>query len=137
MIVTRIVTRERVPSTPGPIDPDLQKVLDRAGHKEPDVVYRCRHCGHEITRRAACIDVAGQHVHVCVNPYGFEFRIGCFASANGVRVTGTAIAEHTWFSGYAWQIAHCAGCHRHCGWFFSGGLPFFGLILAHLTEEKL
>jgi hypothetical protein len=69
----------------------------------------------------------------------------------------------TWFEGYAWQVASCAGCGTHLGWRFvsvcsashallraipgthpSGllrsessppGYDFFGLIVTRLSED--
>ena len=37
---------------------------------------------------------------------------------------------------YRWRLALCAGCHVHLGWHYSGGAPFFGLILDRLVEGE-
>jgi hypothetical protein len=62
------------------------------------------------------------------------FRIGCFQTAGGCGVTGTATTEFTWFPGFSWEIAYCRACLDHLGWYFSsaGRGGFFGLILDRL-----
>lgn len=97
----------------------------------------CRTCEHLITRGSARLTVRGQHEHVCVNPSGIPFRIGCFRTAPGCAPRGPSYDYWSWFAGYRWQIVVCAGCQTHLGWAFHGeqGAGFFGLITARLIEK--
>lgn len=94
----------------------------------------CRACRHGITSQQAAVPVNGRQMHVCTNPSGVTFEFGCYSQAPGCAVTGKPTAEHTWFPGYTWQIAQCAGCGTHLGWYFRGGSGFFGLILNRLVS---
>ena len=102
------------------------------------VKYLCKFCRRRITSASERIVVNGQHVHICANPYGLLFEVGCFARAAGCQVTGAPTTEFTWFPGYAWSIALCANCANHLGWHYTGQPPsdFYGLILSHLVEES-
>jgi len=102
------------------------------------VNYLCKFCRRRITASSEQIAVNGQHAHICANPYGLLFEVGCFARAVGCQVTGNPTTEFTWFPGYAWSIALCAGCANHLGWHYTGKPPseFYGLILSHLVEES-
>jgi hypothetical protein len=60
-----------------------------------------------------------------------------------------AVAQDSWFPGYAWTVAYCATCFAHLGWRFTpvqpggnhqsriegGGVPFWGLRRGQLTDE--
>jgi len=95
----------------------------------------CALCGHPITHQDERISVEGRHEHTCTNPGGYTFRIGCFREAGGCIAVGEATAAHTWFRGYAWQVALCANCERHLGWRFQSPADrFHGLILDRLTS---
>lgn len=58
-----------------------------------------------------------------------------------------AIADATWFPGYAWRISVCPQCHQHLGWKFqpinfnhvthTEDETFVALILDKLLEEEL
>lgn len=102
------------------------------------VNYLCKFCRRKITTSSERIAVNGQHAHICANPYGLLFEVGCFAKAVGCQTTGTPTTEFTWFPGYAWAIALCAGCANHLGWHYTGKPPseFYGLILGNLVEES-
>lgn len=94
----------------------------------------CARCRRAITATDERISVNGQHEHSCVNPYGLRFHIACFRAAPGCAAVGGASAEHTWFPGYAWRVAVCAGCSAHLGWLYHAGADaFYGLIMARLT----
>ena len=99
-------------------------------------IIRCASCGHHVTRAGAKTAIRGQHEHVCVNPSGIPFHIGCFSAAPGCTDHGPEESYWSWFEGYRWQIALCTACRRHLGWAFrstDGG--FHGLILARLRED--
>ena len=107
--------------------------------ERPDVIpasqvpLRCAVCLAPVTTASARFLVDGRHVHVCCNPAGLVFEIGCFSSAIGCVVTGAPSREFTWFTGYSWQVALCRCCGQHLGWRFAseaGG--FWGLIMDRL-----
>ena len=119
-------------------------MLDEEGEEESElalgeddpVVLRCVACGHVITRSSERISVGGQHRHVCVNPRGIAYDIGCFRRAPGLAIDGLPMTSFSWFEGYAWQVANCGGCGIHLGWWFTGAGPdFAGLVVRRLTEE--
>ncbi len=122
---------QRAPTPPkGDVRPDSQPTRPDEG----DRVLACSSCLHAVTTSAARIEVGGRHEHSFVNPHGLRFRIGCFASAAAVPV-GEPSAYWTWFPGFRWQIAVCAGCSGHLGWrFLSADSTFHGLILDRLVE---
>lgn len=94
----------------------------------------CAACGHRVTYESERIPVAGSHYHTHTNPAGIVYHIGCFRYAPGCSMLGRATQEHTWFSGYRWQIAVCANCGEHLGWLFQNGSEFHGLITARLAS---
>jgi len=96
----------------------------------------CVACGHRITSARARVEVAGHHRHVCANPSGIPYDIGCFSLAPGCASRGPFESYWTWFSGYDWQIAVCGGCNAHVGWAFRNteGGGFHGLILGRIVE---
>jgi len=97
----------------------------------------CARCRHPITSAGQRIEVNGGHQHHFVNPHGYDFRVGCFAAAPGAVAGGPTTAEWTWFSGFTWQLAHCAACTTHLGWLFrSKSQVFHGLVLDRLVEEE-
>lgn len=100
---------------------------------------RCVQCRHRITYGRARIEMQGQHRHVFFNPHGHMFELGCFSQAPGCGAVGPSSEEFTWFAGYAWQVALCAGCGLHMGWLYRSvqqGGAFWGLILPNLVEEE-
>ncbi len=106
-----------------------------ASEQRPEQVLCCARCSKPITREDQRIAVQDRHEHVFLNPTGLIFRIGCFATAPGCVSIGPATLEHTWFPGYRWQIALCAGCGEHLGWRYRGDADsFYGLILKRLAS---
>jgi hypothetical protein len=99
---------------------------------------RCKSCGHKVTETRHRFEMHGRHRHVFNNPTGFVFEIGCFSAAEGCLHSGQPTLEFTWFSGYTWRYAQCAGCRAHLGWQYqsSSGGGFYGLILAALVEKN-
>lgn len=118
------------------LDPDLKSKLGITDEDPGDYIF-CAACSHVISSSSQRIDVQGSHDHHFVNPHGFNFHVGCFAQALGCDISGGYEAADSWFMGYVWQIASCAGCHGHLGWYFSSqrGEPFYGLILDRLQES--
>ncbi|WP_045218838.1 cereblon family protein [Desulfonatronum thioautotrophicum] len=99
---------------------------------------RCKACGREVTTEDQRIAVNGRHDHVFFNPHGHVFEIGCFAQAPGAVPASPPCAEFSWFPGLAWQVAACANCGAHLGWYFQDGEVegFFGLILDRLVLDN-
>jgi hypothetical protein len=90
-----------------------------------------------VTSPAWALAVAGAHEHRFVNPHGFLFQVGCFREAPGCAPEGGEHEEYTWFPGWRWQIARCAGCAAHLGWAFVGRDPrFHGLVLDRLRAGR-
>jgi hypothetical protein len=90
----------------------------------------CRCCGHCITSAGQRVEVNGSHEYTFTNPKGIVFRIGCFARVQGCLFAGQPTAEWSWFRGYLWSVAYCAGCGSHLGWRYSSGDDIFhGLVL--------
>jgi len=98
-----------------------------------DSALICVKCGYQIAAESDRIEVSGAHAHTRLNPAGVLFHFGCFAEARGCVVDGAPTLAHTWFTGCAWQYAHCGNCRAHLGWFFSGEQSFFGLIAERLA----
>ncbi len=122
-------------------DPDREsarqriRASEKAKPRREERLY-CVACRHAITRQDERISVQGGIEHVFTNPYGLTFHIACFREAAGCRITGIASAEHTWFPGYRWRIALCAGCDAHLGWLYdSASDRFHGLIIDRLTSR--
>ena len=98
----------------------------------------CAACGQIITAPRHRLEVEGKHEHRFSNPAGIAYHIGCFGEAIGCVVTGPDSVEASWFSGFAWRRAFCAGCRAHLGWSFRDkeGVAFFALVLARLTALR-
>ena len=112
---------------------DIKKQVSRSEQDaEEDKLY-CAYCGQHITRSAFTLSVSGAATHTFSNPAGFVYYIQCFSDAPGCRVAGKPTAEHSWFTGYQWQLALCQSCQNHLGWYFINGEPFYGLIRGRLT----
>ena len=121
---------------------DTDPRFDRQSADQPQQLTRpvllCDRCHAEITTPEDRIEQRGGHIHVCTNPAGVTFRIGCFRQADGCTEVGASSAEHTWFPGYRWRIAVCGRCLTHLGWLYVSEVNdhFAGLILDHLIEES-
>jgi hypothetical protein len=116
---------------------DLLPVTDISPTDHSDRRKRilCRRCRAFITDAAQYAQFQGRHLHRCVNPAGVTYQFGCYYAAEGCVASGTPTGEHSWFSGYLWQVASCRKCGEHIGWAFSGPGRFFGLITDRVMEE--
>ena len=95
----------------------------------------CRRCGRYITSGKQRISVNGSHEHTFANPEGILFHVGCFARVQGCSFAGEPTGEWSWFMGYAWSVAYCAGCGLHLGWRYSSADDVFhGLVLRSLSS---
>lgn len=120
------------PWTPDAVTLKQDKVVDLPRRKS---VLCCVQCQHRITDPGARLEMTGGHLHVFTNPGGFTYEVALYEYADCVA-HGPATTENTWFAGYAWQLALCAGCHTHLGWRYrqSGSAAFYGLIRDRLVE---
>ena len=116
------------------ISPDA-KVKQKPFDADDDALY-CAACGALVTRGRWRCHMDGSHQHRFSNPAGVVFDLVCFREAPGTLTVGEPTFEATWFSGYQWDYALCAGCQAHLGWRFAGAHEppvFFGLIQPKLT----
>ncbi len=103
----------------------------------------CRHCGAAISDSGALFPMGGDKLtHVFSNPYGKLHELVTARRAQGLILQGPASAEFTWFPGYVWEIAYCAGCRAHLGWQFTAERGdtepqrFYGLLVAEVVEAS-
>jgi hypothetical protein len=100
----------------------------------------CASCGAVVGYVDAILP-AGDTPLIFANPHGRVFELVLLREAQSLLHVGPPTTEHTWFAGYAWQVALCAGCSRHLGWRYLAGEAgrspplFFGLLRAELREE--
>uniref|UniRef100_A0A183ABL0 CULT domain-containing protein n=1 Tax=Echinostoma caproni TaxID=27848 RepID=A0A183ABL0_9TREM len=101
------------------------------------VVQRLRALLEVIRRSTACIcgvcnaSITSNRYIIClaqegsfqtyVNPSGVLHDIVTVSQVtqSSVILMGSASEEYSWFPGYAWTIANCAGCTDHLGWLFT------------------
>jgi len=81
---------------------------------------RCLTCYHEVARAidSAPLD-SGDLSARFVNSHAFIHDVLTVSRATNVEAVGDPEIQHSWFPGYAWQIAYCASCHCHLGWKFT------------------
>ena len=48
-----------------------------------------------------------------VNSHGYVHDMVTLHRATNATCEGEPETEHSWFPGYAWTIAYCAGCTNH------------------------
>lgn len=118
-------------TTKYPEEPEV--IVSRREKTGREQAIICKLCGHRITSESAKIVVNDSHVHTFMNPAGIIYTFGCFQDAPGITAVGTTSTEHTWFSGYSWQILICSNCKEHLGWVFRDGDVFFALLVDKLT----
>ncbi len=97
---------------------------------EEEEALRCRRCGVDF---ASPSDVFPGSRSLHVNPGGWLHEIVTVVAARNLAVLGQPTVQDTWFPGYAWDIASCAGCGAHIGWRFEGARSppsFWGLRTA-------
>ena len=78
----------------------------------------CRVCSHRVTPADSAISFDGDRRHRFRNPAGLAFVIVLHDEAPGCVAEGEASEYWSWFPGYAWCVAVCAGCRFHLGWRF-------------------
>ncbi len=133
-LISRAFARKGDSGASGGAAPSGDVVTGAASGAERAIV--CAACGHELTRAASAISVAGSHAHTFMNPGGFVFEIACYRDAPGVVGAGPSSAEWSWFPGYRWRIALCGACAVHVGWSFTSEADrFFGLSQDRIGES--
>ncbi len=97
---------------------------------EPEDYLYCSECRNPISYENARVRLNGSHLHRFVNPAAVVYEVCCFASAPGADICGEASPQHSWFSGFSWQYAHCSDCGAHLGWYYENTSAecFFALI---------
>ena len=128
--------RQKEPERDG--DAWLEEILkrDQAEQEEEEENLYCFICGQIITQCRQRIPVEGAHKHTFTNPGGYRFEIGCFREADGCDQAGEFTDFYSWFDGYAWRYALCAGCRVHLGWIYRGEDTFYGLVLNRLLGPR-
>ena len=98
----------------------------------------CRCCNNAITTAGEKITIGLSHHYRFTNPLGVSYNIGCFRNAPGCSIVGEPTSEASWFGGYRWQIAICAECQEHLGWYYQNAKQrfFFGLIPERLLTQQ-
>ena len=108
---------------------ELIEELSDVSDFQDDELLHCRNCQRAITSETFRIRVYGAHEHRFSNPAAQVYDVCCFEWAPGASICGQATDEHSWFTGYRWQFAHCEACEVHLGWYYEDGSDaFFGLI---------
>ena len=109
----------------------------------PGAVHACGRCSARVASDVDAVSVGGRPVRSShVNPAGIPCEILTFSRVTHVASADPADAteEFTWFDGYAWRLAACAGCGLHLGWRYTAARPdlelreFYGLLVGALRE---
>lgn len=117
------------------------QTVSAPGEAEARRFFRCRRCERVISSTDQVFSVPGSPaVGAYANPFGQLREVVALRSADGLELDGASSTELTWFAGYAWRIATCAGCTTHLGWRYEAVEPerdpaqFYGLLTAALVE---
>lgn len=109
--------------------------------RAPPSTLRCARCLQSVAHPADVISLRGSApVGTYVNPFGYLHSVITLGAAQQLIVVGTPSTLSSWFTGYAWRMALCAGCGAHLGWRFSSleadrePAGFWGLSRAALIE---
>lgn len=84
----------------------------------------CAHCRRPLATKPTVFSVPGAEgtVGAYVNAHGFVHQtltLRELLSPERVVLDGQPESRDSWFGGYAWQIAYCARCMLHLGWYFT------------------
>lgn len=96
----------------------------------------CAVCRFPVTNYDQATEIEQKHIHLKCNPFGNQFRFGCYRNASGCGNLGEFTQEFSWFAGYTWCIGLCLSCNTQLGWCFEGEQAFYGLILEQLINCK-
>lgn len=102
---------------------------------------RCRYCMTEVASARDVLSMSNEGTGgAFVNSHGYVHDMITLHRATNTACEGEPETEHSWFPGYAWTIAYCAGCANHLGWMFTAAQPnlvpgsFWGLRRPAITE---
>ena len=115
---------------------------DDAEVTDSERALRCRACGETLSSERHIFAMDSDEVRqVFVNPHGILREVLTVQDAWGLVFEAWSSTELTWFRGYAWRIAHCAGCGALIGWRFeSEGVrtpaAFHGLLSAEIRAAS-
>ncbi|KAL2340093.1 hypothetical protein Fmac_008033 [Flemingia macrophylla] len=105
-------------------------------------LIRCKSCQTIIAKRSDMLVMSSEGpLSAYVNPGGYVHEIMTLYKANGLALIGPAVAEYSWFPGYAWTIANCATCKTQLGWLFTARnrklkpSSFWGIRSCQLAAE--
>ncbi|RDX69160.1 Protein cereblon, partial [Mucuna pruriens] len=105
-------------------------------------LIQCKNCQTTIAKRSDMLVMSSEGpLSAYVNPGGYVHEIMTLYKANGLALIGPAVAEYSWFPGYAWTIATCATCKIQMGWLFTARnkklkpSSFWGIRSCQLAEE--
>ncbi|XP_052170700.1 uncharacterized protein LOC127786946 [Diospyros lotus] len=81
---------------------------------------QCRSCKTLIGKRSDMLVMSSEGpLGAYVNPGGYVHEIMTLYRTNGLALLGIPVKEYSWFPGYAWTAANCAGCESQMGWRFT------------------
>lgn len=105
-------------------------------------LIRCKSCQTIIAKRSDMLVMSSEGpLSAYVNSGGYVHEIMTLYKANGLALIGPAVAEYSWFPGYAWTIATCATCKTQMGWLFTARnkklkpSSFWGIRSCQLAAE--
>lgn len=119
-----------------PLADSIEQIMEDSLHSGD--LFICRCCNQAITSEGQSTEIGKSHYFRFTNPLGVSFNIACFRNAPGCSLMGNATVDNSWFAGYRWQIAVCAECQEHLGWYYQNLKQryFFGLIPERLHHLK-
>jgi len=153
----------------GPLPPRETAAPEGAGDGASTTYLACEACESPVLRASDLLPGKAAVWGAAVYPYELsvlDVECWCYSATNaldhrfdvvrvaaglpGVELRGEASAEHSWFTGYAWAMAHCALCGHHLGWGFHPtatdpppgdaappSAPFLGLVVTRMTIQEL
>ncbi|XP_020098187.1 protein cereblon isoform X1 [Ananas comosus] len=105
-------------------------------------LLRCKNCEALIAKRSDMVVMSTDGpLNAFVNPNGYVHELITVQKAIGLLLHGAPSKEHSWFPGYAWTVACCAGCESHLGWLFTAVkknlLPksFWGIRSSQVADD--
>ena len=109
--------------------------------EDPGPLVFCRSCHTPVARKSDTTTIGNSNSNHYTNPAGVTYHLRYFSNAHGCSITGIPTDDHSWFAGYHWQLALCAECHDHLGWYYQYTRSslhqrfFFGLIADRLMDQ--
>ncbi|KAL3153029.1 hypothetical protein ABBQ38_012053 [Trebouxia sp. C0009 RCD-2024] len=102
---------------------------------------RCRFCMTQVAFASDVVSMSSEGTGgAFVNSHGYVHDMITLHRATNAVCDGEPETEHSWFPGFAWTIAYCAGCTSHLGWKFTAAQrnqhpqSFWGLRRPAITE---